>query len=697
MNLSIRDIEQLYITEDNKPNLKWVEYLMNHEYDNIYLIDEKKQFIGYVNNQSLKEYYKTGELSINKTIYVDKNNENFDANNWFKNHPEIYRLPVIESGKIVKEFYNLGKVGANEDLVNNQNAIKKMSIFTKQIRVLCQNMNWRSISCICNKEELIQLQKIFGSDIRLRKYQKKETSDVLLDLYFTKTYRKLLLKTKQEVCTLHDLVSSAAVISVKEYIFNRHVNSIFMSGPKKKQLHNMYFDEIDALYHSKNIQSVINRQEYINKIYRDDLLSKEYILHKIYGISNASRVISNGIHKLLLDQRNPYVNIINGERVTTNYPECFENKIHVYGPCIAQGLCVTDSKTIESFLQRMLNEKLTSKYAVVNHGVGDGGDFLNDLIYLLNTNLHSGDIVIIINEFTDLNQKVMSKYEIKKYECDALFDQKHYWFINHPYHCNANANQLIAQYLLQLIENFPECKKNVTEIENYWVLNNLDVHEDKNALLKHEELKEYEENLKLYRLKNCEEKQIGSIVMNANPFTLGHKYLVEYAAKLVDHLYIFIVQENSDAFSFLDRFYMVQEGCHEYTNVTVLSGGKIMASVYSFPAYFQRNGTYDVNVDPSMHLRIFAEQICPILGINQRFFGEEPTDEVTNQLNIYANDVLPGYGVKVTIIKRKKEKGEYISAGTVRRMMQEGRYEEIRNYVPASTFNRLIELSKREG
>ncbi|EFA28598.1 ABC transporter, ATP-binding protein, partial [Haemophilus influenzae HK1212] len=37
----------------------------------------------------------------------------------------------------------------------------------------------------------------------------------------------------------------------------------------------------------------------------------------------------------------------------------------------------------------------------------------------------------------------------------------------------------------------------------------------------------------------------GSIVMNANPFTLGHRYLIEQALQQCDHLHLFIVGEDA--------------------------------------------------------------------------------------------------------------------------------------------------------
>ncbi len=51
--------------------------------------------------------------------------------------------------------------------------------------------------------------------------------------------------------------------------------------------------------------------------------------------------------------------------------------------------------------------------------------------------------------------------------------------------------------------------------------------------------------------------------MNANPFTLGHQYLVEKAASECDTLHIFIVSEDASLVPFPVRKKLVLEGtCH---------------------------------------------------------------------------------------------------------------------------------------
>ena len=54
--------------------------------------------------------------------------------------------------------------------------------------------------------------------------------------------------------------------------------------------------------------------------------------------------------------------------------------------------------------------------------------------------------------------------------------------------------------------------------------------------------------------------KVGAAVMNCNPFTIGHRYLIETAAKECDLLYIFVLSEDKSEFSFADRLEMVKRG-----------------------------------------------------------------------------------------------------------------------------------------
>ncbi|MBO4780211.1 MAG: hypothetical protein J5497_06205 [Selenomonadaceae bacterium] len=173
--------------------------------------------------------------------------------------------------------------------------------------------------------------------------------------------------------------------------------------------------------------------------------------------------------------------------------------------------------------------------------------------------------------------------------------------------------------------------------------------------------------------------------MNCNPFTLGHQYLVEYAASKVIKLYIFVVEEDKSEFPFADRIELVKHGVKHLSNVEVLPSGKFIISQQTFSGYFNKASLQDVTVDSSEDVEIFGKEIAPTLGITIRFAGEEPKDNVTRQYNETMKEILPRYGVEFCEIPRKTFGDEPISASKVREALKTGDFDKIRNLVPETT------------
>ncbi len=184
----------------------------------------------------------------------------------------------------------------------------------------------------------------------------------------------------------------------------------------------------------------------------------------------------------------------------------------------------------------------------------------------------------------------------------------------------------------------------------------------------------------------------GAIVMNCNPFTKGHQYLVRKALKQVEGLYIFVVQEDASQFSFEDRLFMARAGTDEFGGrVSVLPSGPFIISSFSFQGYFskEKDELADTNRDPSLDVAIFGGVIAPALNINRRFIGEEPFCQVTSAYNKSMLFILPSLGVEISIIKRLCADGQVISASSVRAALKAGQWDRIKDMVPASTWDYL--------
>jgi [citrate (pro-3S)-lyase] ligase len=182
----------------------------------------------------------------------------------------------------------------------------------------------------------------------------------------------------------------------------------------------------------------------------------------------------------------------------------------------------------------------------------------------------------------------------------------------------------------------------------------------------------------------------GAIVMNCNPFTLGHRYLVERAASEADFLYVFVVEEDKSFFKFEDRLKLVTEGLSDLKNVKVLRSGKFIISTITFPVYFSKDSAQEVAVDTSLDLSLFVKYIVPALGIKTRFVGSEPIDAVTRQYNRAMKETLPRGGVKFVEFERIEKENSPISASRVRALLDEKKFDEIKPLVPDVTYRYLL-------
>lgn len=188
-------------------------------------------------------------------------------------------------------------------------------------------------------------------------------------------------------------------------------------------------------------------------------------------------------------------------------------------------------------------------------------------------------------------------------------------------------------------------------------------------------------------------RTIGSVVMNCNPFTLGHRFLIEQALTQCDFLIIFVVQEDMSRFPFEDRLRLVKEGVADLKNVAVLPSGKFVLSSLTFSEYFNKSELQDRTIDSSLDVTVFAREIAPCLHITKRFAGEEPFDTVTRQYNETMRRILPEYGIEFVEIPRKTDvlgKREMaISASRVRDLLEKGDFDAIKPLVPENTFRYL--------
>ncbi|MBQ9950242.1 MAG: [Clostridia bacterium] len=189
----------------------------------------------------------------------------------------------------------------------------------------------------------------------------------------------------------------------------------------------------------------------------------------------------------------------------------------------------------------------------------------------------------------------------------------------------------------------------------------------------------------LKRPENCDDN-IGCIVANCNPMTLGHLYLMERAAKECSALHVFILSEDRAAFSADARFEIVKNATAHIENLYLHRSSEYMISSATFPTYFIKDKASAENINADLDLTLFAERIAPALSIKKRYVGTEPYCKVTNAYNERMKIILPEHGISVCEIERK----DGISASRVRELMAQGDMETLKGIVPKATYDYIM-------
>lgn len=189
-----------------------------------------------------------------------------------------------------------------------------------------------------------------------------------------------------------------------------------------------------------------------------------------------------------------------------------------------------------------------------------------------------------------------------------------------------------------------------------------------------------------------ENAKVATLVMNCNPFTNGHKYLIEKASTENDVVYLFVVQEDKSVFTFDVRWELILKGIAHLRNVVMLRGGNYIVSGATFPNYFLKLHNPDIitKKQTELDITIFCEHIAPVLGITRRYVGEENHCPTTSFYNITMKELLPKFKMELIEVPRKlsadpTNNDDVISASKVRDHIKNNRMLSVLRYVPETT------------
>lgn len=210
--------------------------------------------------------------------------------------------------------------------------------------------------------------------------------------------------------------------------------------------------------------------------------------------------------------------------------------------------------------------------------------------------------------------------------------------------------------------------------------------------------KKVSSHLRKLQFAELEDLLIAALVMNCNPITNGHLYLIKKAAANNNFVIIFILSEDLSAIPTDIRYNLVRNATSNLNNVLVLKGGNYILSYATFPSYFIgiNEGIEKIELFSRLDVQIFSKYITPILNIKRRYVGDEPYCQVTAKYNQVLQEILPRYNIDLIKVKRMEYNNKPISASRVRQFASQGKWDKIKPLVPDKTYKFLRSSSGRK-
>ncbi|GET31547.1 hypothetical protein PbJCM13498_04100 [Prolixibacter bellariivorans] len=390
------------------------------------------------------------------------------------------------------------------------------------------------------------------------------------------------------------------------------------------------------------------------------------------------------------DCENKFVRVVNGYRQDTE-KELTENRnsIYLFGSSLVYSVGCEDKDTLSSLLGNEIGDR---QFGVINRGVFSA-DVMNSAFAILDTQISKGDIIVLYG-LNPLSEK--EKTELKK-EANFL-DLAEIFMRPHSYgnvffdlvHLTPEGYNAVARFIAKEIKDNLK-KRTFTAMNSY-------SDTEKNIFHKIEQCRfraalRYIDNDFPHYINFLKSKykpgNNGIAAMNCNPFTLGHRYLVSTASKMVDTLYVFVVEEDKSYFPFEQRFEMIKEGLKNIANVEVVPTGKFLVSSMTFPDYFSKEEGFNPAMNVAYDFEIFVNYIAPALDLRNRFIGNEPFCRTTRTHHNIMKKTLPQKGISVIEIERLENKFGAISASTVRKLIKDKEFDKLDSFLPGTSIDLL--------
>ena len=667
MYIEKRDISDIYIVEENHiPSLvNQCSYLSKGTYEWIYIVSPEKKLVSKISFDDLTSNSKASTIPQN-AIIRDKLYTTLEIEQLFITTGYSH-IPIVNTQNcLIGEYVNYSKELESFEYIRNQYALSLMVSFPQAFRDYLAQEQVASVAVVIDKTSKYTLR----TNIPSIHFYTPDTIDlipddcIIIDSLFSDKLQHKIYAPSQKVLSMSSVMERVMLSIVLTFAQQNSIKLLFVQGPKKRT-------RVDENGNEQDLLKCLLNKDLVGSFSEGDEKYAAF-LSSGKGIIAARDSITNGYYMISADEQTENLTIIDGDRIVNKDSTSDVNraKIHFFGSCLCFGLCCRDGKTIPDRIQQLAN-KNNVPIEVLNHGLRNGKNEINDFMRFLDGKYGNSDICIFINRYPEdeLDLLKESKVEIIDLEPYAS-NLRNDWFLDNSFHVNESSAQVFSNviwgYIFQAFSSIPN---DFQSFKDFKLREKIETNFP--PFVNAYTFSSYLSKLRNIRntLKIKQGSKIGSIIMTANPFTDGHKFLVEYARKLCAHVFVFIVQEDMFQIPYDLRLKIVKENLVDANNVTVIGTGEDLTSYLSFPEYFSKSSKNynmdEIEISPLNNL-LFGKYICPTLGITNRYLGEE-TDIVTSKYNEYVKYGLTEYGITVSIIPRAKTaSGQAISASTIR-------------------------------
>ena len=729
-----RDISQLatYSIEEDRETIpfKYLRRIYLEKTSEIIYVIKGKQLYGIIcMGEVLYGHKQNEEVKINKSFYSLQGYNVIKAHEFFRSRTDINKIPVInEQGELLGDYsrWDMLYVERNREQLMRKEAVKKvlepyeaiyviepvehkqsdylwLLEYLKQFEInymvldkeeLQKKLGEKIICIFLDEDERRGTQCFLGIEPKV--YDQRGYNRFRFDRSVstwckarTTTYETLLFQIAEEIKLNRLGIKNPAYLSY-ERLDDKATVLLSALQQKGVKCFCIYMDEMETTEYGKKFlreveeriknitlepeermwPNVSEKEAFYDKLWKREDYRKGIAQREIYSAN-----YSFGYKKNVTGR---FFNAVEGKRVTCFQPDKYVGTVYLMGLCTVVGLYVEDQHTITSYLQKKLLEN-GYFYRVENYGsmLRYDADIESKLEEI---GMYSKNDIVIY-----MSSEVMA-VGVEGVSLEKIFEKNQIpakWVTDAYGHCNYHANQVIAESILQMIEN--HLVGDIADDGNGTIALSHDIHRIMQRYVKNEYLDRY-----FASFESTNYETIGAIIMNCNPFSKGHHFLIEWAAKQVDVLIVFVVEEDASMFPFEERFKMVKDGISDIENVMVVPSGRFVLSRNNFQQYFTKAEDEITALNAEYDITVFAEYIAKPLHITHRFAGEEPEDSVTNIYNDTMRKILPQKGISFVEIPRiETGEGEIISASKVRKYLKEEDYGSAWTLLPETTKRHL--------